>query len=91
MSTLHIVFAAELPEALARSWSAGDALLLAGPCVLAAWRAPQAANLPQPCFALHDALVSRGLRSQWPASIRVIDHDEWVALLAQHTRSLSWS
>lgn len=91
MSTLHIVFAEQLPEALARSWSAGDALLLAGPCVLAALTKTLTHTLPQPCFALRDAITSRGLSTQWPASILVIDHSEWIELLTQHTRSLSWS
>lgn len=87
MSTLHIVFASELPEALARSWSEGDALLLAGPCVVAAF----SATLPTPCFALDDAVRSRGLSRQWPSAIARLSHSEWVALLAQHPRSLSWS
>lgn len=87
MSTLHIVFATELPEALARSWSAGDALLLAGPCVLAALASP----MPSPCFAVSDAVTSRGLSALWPASIPCISHREWVALVTQHTRTLSWS
>ena len=47
MSTLHIVFANELPEALLRCWSEGDALLLAGPCVVAG-----AFNCDKPTFAL---------------------------------------
>lgn len=94
MSTLHIVFANELPEALTRCWSEGDALLLAGPCVVAALAIPAlstATNLPSPCFALDDAVRSRGLNAQWPAHIPRLSHSDWLNLLAQHQRSLSWS
>ena len=87
MSTLHIVFANELPEALTRCWSEGDALLLAGPCVVAALSAPA----PLPCYALDDAVRSRGLNAQWPPHIPRLNHSDWLNLLAQHQRSLSWS
>ena len=91
MSTLHIVFANELPEALERCWSAGDALLLAGPCVVAALSLSTEANLPSPCYALNSAVRSRGLHAQWPSHIPRLSHSDWLNLLAQHQRSLSWS
>lgn len=88
MSTLHVVFSAELPEALSRCWADGDALLLAGPCVLLAMHS---ATLPSPCFALSDSVQSRGLTTHWPEHIACITHHQWLELLAQHRRSLSWS
>ena len=88
MSTLHVVFSAELPDALSRCWAEGDALLLAGPCVLLAMHST---ILPSPCFALSDSVQSRGVSAMLPAHIRCITHDEWLALLATHQRSLSWS
>lgn len=91
MSTLHIVFAGELPEALARSWSEGDTLLLAGACVAAVFTQAASSPLPSPCFALDDAVRSRGLSRQWPSHIARLSHSDWVALLTQHQRSLSWS
>ncbi len=89
MSTLHIVFANKLPEAIARCWSEGDALLLAGPCVVTALATE--AKLPSPCYALNDAVRSRGLSAQWPRHIPCLSHSDWLDLLAQHQRSLSWS
>ena len=89
MSTLHIVFANELPEALVRCWSAGDALLLAGTCVVAALTTNT--SLPSPCYALDDAVRSRGLNAQWPSHIPRLHHSDWLNLLTQHQRSLSWS
>lgn len=89
MSTLHILFVPALPEALTRLWSPGDSLLLAGAAVTLALRTDIA--LPQPCLALQDAVAARGLAARWPSTVKQIDADAWVALVAGHTRSLSWS
>lgn len=89
MSTLHILFQAELPPALARLWSEGDALLLAGAAVTLALRPDHA--LPAPCLALADAVQARGLTTRWPAALPLLSTTDWVALTAAHDKSLSWS
>lgn len=90
MSTLHILYTAELPPALTRLWSDGDALLLAGASVTLALRTDTI--LPGPCLALADAVQARGLNARWPAGGPVqIDASAWVALVASHDKSLSWS
>lgn len=89
MSTLHILYTAELPPALARLWSPGDSLLLAGPAVSLALRPDP--GLPVPCLALDDAVRARGLDTRWPADIARLDASAWVALTVAHDKSLSWS
>lgn len=90
MSTLHILYCAELPPALLRLWSDGDALLLAGAGVTLALQ--PAAALPQPCLALADAVQARGLTSRWPEDeLPLLSPADWVALVARHDKSLSWS
>lgn len=89
MSTLHILYAAELPPALARLWSEGDALLLAGAAVTLALR--PGLSLPAPCLALADAVQARGLGGRWPATLPLLSATDWVALTLAHDKSLSWS
>lgn len=89
MTTLHILHAADLPDALPRLWSEGDSLLLAGAAVALASR--PGLTLPTPCLALEDALLARGLVSRLQPAIRMISMADWVALVARHDRSLSWS
>ncbi len=90
MTTLHILYGSELPASLLRLWSDGDALLLAGASVTLALRPGLA--LPRPCHALTDAVHARGLAERWPSGdITLIDSAGWVALVARHDKSLSWS
>jgi len=89
VSTLHILYTAELPPALSRLWSEGDALLLAGAAVTLALQ--PALTLPQPCLALVDAVQARGLSARWPSAIALLDAAGWVALAVAHDKSLSWS
>ena len=90
MSTLHILYTAELPPALLRLWSDGDALLLAGASVTLTLQ--PAIVLPGPCFALADAVQARGLTTRWPEDeIALLSAAGWVALIARHDKSLSWS
>lgn len=89
MTTLHILFVPALPDALTRLWSPGDSLLLAGAAVTLALRTDIV--LPQPCLALQDAVAARGLAARWPSAVTQVDDAAWVALVASHTRSLSWS
>lgn len=90
MSTLHILYTAELPPALLRLWCEGDSLLLAGASVTLALQ--PATALPQPCCALADAVRARGLASRWPEDdIALLSPADWVALVTRHDKSLSWS
>lgn len=89
MSTLHILYCAELPPALARLWSDGDALLLAGAAVTLALR--PGLSLPAPCLALADAVQARGLSPHWPATLPLLSTAGWVKLTLAHDKSLSWS
>lgn len=91
MTTLHIVHRLDggrLPGALARSFAAGDALLLTGEGVYAALS--DRADLPTATQALADAVRARGLLPQWPADIALVDAGGFVALVAAHAKSLSW-
>lgn len=89
MSTLHILYCAELPPALSRLWSDGDALLLAGASVTLALH--PGLTLPAPCLALADAVQARGLTPRWPATLPLLSTADWVALTLAHDKSLSWS
>lgn len=89
MSTLHILFVAELPSALARLWSDGDALLLAGAGVGLALR--HDIVLPSAVSALADAVQARGLATRWPATVPLLSASDWVVMVARHDKSLSWS
>lgn len=89
MTTLHILHVADLPDALARLWTEGDALLLSGAAVTLACRPGM--TLPRPCLALDDALKARGLLARTQPGIEVIGMADWVGLVASHARSLSWS
>ncbi|PQA40075.1 DsrH/TusB family sulfur metabolism protein [Amnimonas aquatica] len=95
-TTLHILFSAELPPALARLWSPGDSLLLAGAAVTLALRArpdggQPATALPAPVFALAADVQARGLGERWPAGTPLLEAEDWVRLVTRHDKSLSWS
>lgn len=86
MSTLHILFSADLPESLTRLWSEGDSLLLAGASVTLALR--PGLTLPQPLYALAEAVQARGLKL---GQVPLISSADWVDLITRHDKSLSWS
>jgi len=86
VTTLHILFTAELPESLARLWSTGDSLLLAGASVTLALRPDL--SLPQPLYALAEAVQARGLKLD---QVALISSADWVELITRHDKSLSWS
>lgn len=91
MTTLHILQRLEqgrLPGALTRGLADGDALLLTGDGVYAAFSTR--AELPAECLALADDVRARGLLPQWPAAIPLVDHGVFVDLCVRHDRSLSW-
>ena len=98
MTTLHILYGAAWPKALERLLSPGDAILLAGASVALAVnpQSPlqhflQRVGTGIRCSALNDAVLARGLSKHWPTSITRVSDAEWVALVCQHAKSLSWS
>lgn len=98
MTTLHIIYSSDWPAALERLYSPGDAILLAGASVALAMN-PQGAlrhflqrvGSGMHCLALTDAVHLRGLQTHWPSSIALITDTDWVALVCQHKKSMSWS
>lgn len=90
-TTLHIVNRLEngkLPEALARCWNEGDALLLTCDAVYAALNTNTL--LPSPCFALESDIAARGLKDRWPANVTAKNYSGFVDLCVQYPKSLSW-
>lgn len=85
MTTLHLLFSATVPDALPKLFAEGDALLLLGAGVSAAWQ------WSGPCFALDTAAHARGLGEQLPAHCQMIDRTQWLALVLQHHNSVSWA
>lgn len=92
MSTLHTVnksAADDALEACLRVASSGDSLLLLEDGVYQAARLaqhPQASALR--LFALHEDVRARGIGL--PAAITPIGYAEFVELVCQHRRSVSW-
>jgi len=98
MTTLHILYGSAWPKALERLFSPGDAILLAGSSVALAVNPHgpmqhflQRVGTGIRCLALDDAVQARGLGKHWPTSITRISDTEWVAMVCQHAKSLSWS
>lgn len=96
MTTLHIVYSTDWPPALERLWSEGDSLLLAGASVtllLCQQQAHSTLTLPQPTYALADAVFARGINvnSLGLSDDNLLSSEQWVALCTAHDKTLSWS
>lgn len=84
--TLHVLSQQHTLSELKRFWQAGDCLLLTGDAIYLSQE-----TLPQPCYALIDDVLARGLDQHWPSHITRIDYPQWVALTVDYARSVSWS
>ncbi|MDZ4296717.1 MAG: DsrH/TusB family sulfur metabolism protein [Moraxellaceae bacterium] len=84
--TLHVLSHQHALTDLKRFWQDGDCLLLTGDAVYL-----RSENLPQPCFALIDDVLARGLDQHWPTHITRISYSQWVAFSVDYARSVSWS
>lgn len=91
MTTLHIVSCApsatRTMEALQRSCDASDGILLTGDGV---YLGLESQELPA-LHALRPDVQARGLLTQWPAAIPLVDHAGYVDLCIRFDKSLNWS
>jgi tRNA 2-thiouridine synthesizing protein B len=94
MSTLHIISCAPSDKAtldsLIRSCQPEDGALLTGNGVYLGLPSPTLPGLPG-LHALRHDVEARGLLSQWPTSIPLVDHAGYVDLCIRFTKSLNWS
>jgi sulfur relay protein TusB/DsrH len=91
MSTLHIVSctpsATSTLAALQRVCTPTDGTLLTGDGVYLGMQRPSMHAL----HALRPDVEARGLLSQWPADIPLVDHSGYVDLCIRYEKSLNWS
>lgn len=94
MTTLHIVSCAPSATstlaALQRTCHTTDGVLLTGDGVYLGLQRFDLPALPA-LHALRPDVEARGLLSQWPATIPLVDHAGYVELCIQYAKSLNWS
>ena len=93
MSTLRIVncspTAADTLSSLRRVINLDDGILLTGDGVYLGLQ--QDNGLTQPLHALKPDVTARGLLTQWPTTIPLLDHAGYVSLCIEHEKALNWS
>lgn len=93
MSTLHIVSCSpqsgETLNSLRRLLGKDDGILLTGNGVYIGLQS--GSGLAAPLYALRQDVMARGLQSQWPESVVLVDHGGYVDLCIRHEKSLNWS
>ena len=88
MSVLHVVHRPEALHSCVAHVASGDAVLLLGDGVYAA-PDPRLAGLGVPVAAIDEDAAGRAVAL--PAAVAPLGYDGFVALVAEHDASVSWS